>query len=143
MSGSRVGLAVLAVSLAAGPPALAANQDACLVEARRDGGQAVESARYRVAFRTRPEQIVVGEHFTLELMVCPRGDTPRPDTVRVDAEMPEHRHGMNYRARVTPEGDGRYRADGLLFHMPGHWVFIFDVRAADHTDRLTRSVQLE
>jgi hypothetical protein len=27
--------------------------------------------------------------------------------LRVDADMPEHRHGMNYRARVSPAGDGR------------------------------------
>jgi hypothetical protein len=119
------------------------NHDACLLEARRDGRPTVESARYRVTFRTRPEQIVVGEHFTLELLVCPRGETPRPDTVRVDAEMPEHRHGMNYRTTVTAEGDSRYRADGLLFHMPGHWVFIVDVRAAGQTDRLTQSIRLE
>lgn len=86
---------------------------------------------------------MVGEHFTLELLVCPRGETPRPDTVRVDAEMPEHRHGMNYRALVTAEAPGRYRADGLLFHMPGRWELIFEVRASGRSDRLTRSIELE
>jgi hypothetical protein len=31
----------------------------------------------------------------------------------------------------------------MLFHMPGRWVFIFDVRAGGQTDRLTRSFELE
>jgi hypothetical protein len=137
-------LVVLTTVLAGSPPALAASGDAaCRVEARLDGAQTIESARYQVAFYTRPERMVVGEHFTVELLVCPRGETPQPDSVRVDAQMPEHRHGMNYTATVMPQGDGRYRAEGMLFHMPGRWVFIFDVRAGGQTDRLTRSFELE
>ena len=96
-----------------------------------------------MAYRTQPRRIEVGQHFTVELAVCPRGETPPPESVRVDAYMPEHRHGMNYRAAVVEEGAGRYRADGLLFHMPGRWEFIFEVRAAGRTDRLTRSFELE
>jgi len=30
-----------------------------------------------------------------------------------------------------------------MFHMPGRWEFIFDVRADGRTDRLTRSMTLE
>jgi YtkA-like len=136
-------LAVLAAASFGLPPRLARSGDACVADPRPEGDQAVESARYRVAYHTRPERIAVGEHFAIELTVCPRGDTPRPDSVRVDAQMPEHRHGMNYHATVTPQGEGRYRAEGLLFHMPGRWVFIFEVRAAGQTDRLSRSFQLE
>ena len=39
--------------------------------------------------------------------------------VEVPARMPEHRHGMNYRPSLTPQGPGRWRADGLLWHMAG------------------------
>ena len=136
-------LGVLSTVLLGLPAGLAATPEACVVDPRRDDGQTLESARYLVAYRTRPKRIAVGEHFAVELMVCPRGDTPRPDSVRVDAQMPEHRHGMNYQATVTSQGDGRYRADGLLFHMPGRWVFIVEVRAAGQTDRLSRSFELE
>jgi len=134
---------VLTAVLSGPLAAPATDGDACTIEAQLDGRQTVESARYRVAYRTQPERIVVGEHFALELTVCPHGRTPQPDTVRVDAQMPEHRHGMNYKATITSQGDGRYRAEGLLFHMPGRWVFIFDVRAAGQTDRVTASFQLE
>ena len=57
--------------------------------------------------------------------------------------MPEHRHGMNYKVSVKPEAGGRYRADGLLFHMPGRWELIFELRAAGQTDRLTFSEIIE
>jgi hypothetical protein len=136
-------LAVLAAVLAGPLVAPATDGDACTIDARLDGRQTVESARYRVAFRTQPARIAVGEHFALELTVCPHGRTPQPDTVRVDAQMPEHRHGMNYNASVTSQGDGRYRAEGLLFHMPGKWQFVFDVERPGRTERLTADVVVE
>ena len=107
------------------------------------GAQVVESARYAVAYRTEPERIAVGKHFSVEMAVCPKGGTPPPESVRVDAHMPEHRHGMNYKTLVVPAAGGHYRADGLMFHMPGRWEFIFEVRSAGKTDRLTQSQVLE
>jgi hypothetical protein len=50
---------------------------------------------------------------------------------------------MNYRARVSPRGDGRYRAEGLLFHMPGKWQLVFDVERPGRTERLTADVVVE
>ena len=54
-------------------------------------------------------------------------------SLAVDADMPAHRHGMNYRASVTALGDGRFRADGLMFHMAGRWRILFDLPASDVT----------
>lgn len=115
----------------------------CGASVAGDGQDAVESAGYVVVYRPRPSPIIVGRHFSLDLAVCPRGDAPPPATVRVDAHMPEHRHGMNYKAVVTPEAGDRYRADGLLFHMPGRWELVFEIRAPGRADRLTRSLELE
>ena len=50
-----------------------------------------------------------------------------PENVAVDAWMPEHRHGMNYRPTVTRLAPGRWRAEGLMFHMPGRWELVFTV----------------
>jgi len=61
----------------------------------------------------------------------------------VDAWMPEHRHGMNYKPSVVALGAGRYRADGLMFHMSGRWEFVFEVRTAGKIERLAHSVRLE
>ena len=107
------------------------------------GGRQIESQRFLVGFRTQPEEIAVGKHFSVEFAVCPKGGTLAPESLRVDAHMPEHRHGMNYKAAVSPAPGGHYRADGLMFHMPGRWEFVFDVRSGGRTDRLTQSVVLE
>ena len=106
------------------------------------GARKVESERYVLSFRTQPEQVAVSRHFAVEMAVCPKGGQPAPESVRVDGFMPEHNHGMNYRAVVTPAGDGRYDAAGLMFHMPGKWDFIFEIRSAGKTDRLTSTVVL-
>ena len=107
------------------------------------GARQIESDRYVVAYRTRPEKIAVGQHFAMDLAVCPRGGQPAPESVRVDAHMPEHRHGMNYRTTVKPAESGRYLAEGFMFHMPGRWEFIFEVRGAGKTDRVASGVTLE
>ena len=107
------------------------------------GAKQVESARYSVGFRTQPEKIQVGKHFSVELAACPKAGARPPESLRVDAQMPEHRHGMNYKAEVTAAPGGRFRAEGLMFHMPGRWEFIIDVRSEGKTDRLTQSVVLQ
>ena len=99
---------------------------------------------WQVTFVPKPAPIVVGRHFSLELAVCPRDPAARVTAVRVDADMPAHRHGMNYAAQVSALGGDRYRADGLMFHMPGRWRFIFELTLADgQVARLTREVELQ
>jgi hypothetical protein len=107
------------------------------------GGTQLESARFTLGFRTEPEKISVGSHFTVEVAACPKAGVPVPDSVSVDAHMPEHRHGMNYKVQVAAAPAGHYRATGLMFHMPGRWEFVFDVRSGDRTDRLTRSILVQ
>jgi len=107
------------------------------------GAHTVESERYVLSYRAKPEKIAVSQHFTVEIVVCPKGGHPAPEGVRVDGFMPEHNHGMNYKAVVKPAGGGRYEASGLMFHMPGKWDFIFEVRGGGKTDRMTATVMLQ
>ena len=104
------------------------------------GGQAqkIQSAHYLVLYRTQPAPLKVGQHFAVEFAVC-----PTPESVRIDATMPEHKHGMNYRPTVTATGDGRYRADGLMLHMAGKWELAFEVRAKDAVERVVQVLSLE
>jgi hypothetical protein len=109
------------------------------------GAPVLESAGYALAWRTQPAPIVVGKHFAVDIVVCPKAGGAQPQSLRVDAQMPEHRHGMNYKASVTVvngEGPGRYRAEGLMFHMPGRWELLFELRGAA-TERLTAEVMLK
>lgn len=130
----------LAAALLAGAPVLHAQTCPTQIES----GRRVESARHVIAYRTDPARIAVGKPFAVDLVICPRASGTRIEEVRVDGHMPEHRHGMNYTARVKAQGEpGRYRAEGLMFHMPGKWEFLFDVRDAKGTERLQQAFTLQ
>ena len=102
-------------------------------------GTRLESSRYVVAFQATPE---VGKFFALEIAACSKPGSPAPENLKVDAHMPEHRHGMNYAPAVKQTAPGRWRAEGLMFHMPGKWEFVFELRAAGKTDRMASAFHL-
>ena len=112
-------------------------------ESLRGERRTIENSRYAVAYVTSPAAVEVGRHFVVDFAVCPRAGAPAPQDVRVDANMPEHRHGMNYRASVVRSPAGAYRADGMLFHMPGRWDITFDIVAGNRTDRLIGTMRVE
>jgi hypothetical protein len=132
----RFATALLAVLLAS--PALAD----CPLDLGRGTGWVVFSDHYMLAFRSDPIGIETGEPFALILNVCTKNGKPA-ELVAVDAQMPEHRHGMNYRPSIVGADNGRYRAEGLVFHMPGRWELTFDVRAGEETERLTHDIILK
>ena len=103
----------------------------------------IDGTRYIIVFKTVPQAVKVGTHFAVDFAVCPRAPGEAPSAVRVDANMPAHRHGMNYRPVVTTKSGELFRAEGLLFHMPGRWDLTFDVDAGGRTERLTSTLQLE
>ena len=103
------------------------------------GGNFVDAPRYSLSYRTQPARISVGEHFALDFSVCAKDGRPPPGAVAVDAWMPAHKHGMNYKAGVKSYGGGRFYATGLMFHMPGLWQFLFDVDG----ERITETIPIE
>jgi cytochrome c peroxidase len=122
--------------LAAGGLALGGAAAACTPPLE---GTRLESARFVLAFK--PERLSVAQHFALDVAVCAKS-AAAPESIRVDAHMPEHRHGMNYAPQVKTVGPGRWRAEGLMLHMPGKWEFVFEIRAAGKTDRLAHPLTL-
>jgi hypothetical protein len=102
-------------------------------------GARVESERLAISYWTIPAKIEVGQPFVLELAACSKGGAPVSERVKLDAHMPVHRHGMNYRTKVVQLAPGRFHSEGWLFHMPGEWEFLFDLGP----ERLTRSVRIE
>jgi YtkA-like len=108
----------------------------CPLDLGRGTGLVVFSSHYMVAFRPEPMRIEVGEPFSLLFNVCTKNDKPA-ELVAIDAQMPEHKHGMNYRPTIVSLGNGRYRVDGMVFHMPGRWELAIDVRAGEESERLS------
>ena len=107
------------------------------------GAQTLRSVHYTIAYRTQPAKIIVGKHFSIDIVACANGVSPSPSAVAVDAFMPDHGHGMNYKATVRATGNAHFRADGLMFHMPGRWDLMVEVQGADGSERLTRSIVIE
>ena len=85
----------------------------------------VESARHVVNVRPAPTPLPLNAPFAVEFTACAKNGAAEPPPV-LDAWMPSHRHGMNYKPKLFTLGPGQYRAEGLLFHMPGRWELLFD-----------------
>lgn len=125
----RLGAAALGLALAAGAGACTPALE----------GTRLESPRFVLAFKQTP--IAVGRHFSIDVAACAKNGTA-PENLKVDALMPEHRHGMNYAPTVTKTGAGLWHAEGLMFHMPGKWEFVFELRSKDSSDVLRSSFAL-
>lgn len=127
MAGSRRrGAALLAFALLTGADATRSCEPL-------QGARRAETERYVVTYRAVPAPLVPARHFALDIGVCPKAGKPA-GSLRIDAIMPEHGHGMAYSPSVKPLGGGRFRAEGLMFHMPGRWRLVFDLgddRAVD------------
>lgn len=106
-------------------------------EGRLATGASVQAA-WQVAGPGGTTAIEPSRHFSLQVRLCPAG----AELLAVDATMPAHRHGMNYRPSLHPLGDGRWRVDGLLFHMSGAWELALDVRLGERRERLRQAIEL-
>jgi hypothetical protein len=142
-----VGIAGLVSSgdAAAQAPAGLAEDSACGSVLDASQRQLLTAGGHGLAYAVQPHPLVVGRHFALDIVVCPR---PRPGlaapvALRVDADMPAHRHGMNYRPTVRALGAGRYRAEGLMLHMPGRWRLLFELSVDGRIERLSHDIDLE
>lgn len=117
--------------------------DACAAALKATQPWVAEAEGVRVLFVAQPAAVPVGRHFEIDFVVCHGAQVRGDARVRVDADMPAHRHGMNYRAAVSPLADGVQRAQGMMFHMPGTWRVIFDVALDGRTQRATREIEVQ
>lgn len=64
-------------------------------------------------------------------------------TITVDGGMPQHDHGLPTAPQVTAYlGEGRYRIEGVRFHMAGWWEFKLAIKATQGKDRVTFNLAL-
>jgi hypothetical protein len=105
-----------------------------------------EKETYRVSFKPKPNPIPLVEAFEIDVQVRrhPSGEPVGPVvSLKVDAAMPEHRHGMTTQPRVTRGEGGWFHVDGMMFHMPGHWEIYFDVIEGAVSERATFEIEME
>jgi len=130
---TRVPRALPALVLAAAVPAWAA------CPPPPEAGERLDAWPVQLAWRAQGGAVAVSRPFALLVTLCPEDAR----LVRVDATMPEHRHGMNYRPSIRALGGGQWRAEGLLWHMGGRWELRLDVEAAGATHTLRQSLTLK
>jgi len=133
----RVGIAPVAAVLAAtlSMPALAC-------PAADQGYRRLASPDAEIAYRWEPAELKVGQFFTAEVVACRLPASAALRGIAVDATMPAHGHGMNYRPTAARTGPDRFRFTGLMLHMPGRWRVTFDLFHDDKRTRLTHEVSL-
>ncbi|MEK9725404.1 MAG: hypothetical protein VW405_18260 [Rhodospirillaceae bacterium] len=101
----------------------------------------VDNPVLKFAYRTDPATIAVGKPFSVEVIAC-GANGEAPDAIAMDAGMPHHGHGMNYKPSMRKLGPGHAAFDGLVFHMPGRWMMQFDVTVGGSKTRVTQPVTL-
>ncbi len=101
-----------------------------------------ESGSFAVTLSPAGGEILDNKHFSLDLSIEAKkgGGTI---TAVVDADMPAHRHGMNTKPVIADQGNGKYKVDGMLFHMAGDWVIFVDVTRGEVTERASFPVLVE
>lgn len=83
--------------------------------------------------------------FTITVETFEDSDCTRPyiaDAASIDSWMPHHRHGMNVAPRISADGPGRWRAEGMLMHMSGLWEIDVDLVRDGRTERAQWMVDL-
>ncbi len=58
-----------------------------------------------------------------------------PVELEIDAGMKAHNHGMNVNPQIKALGNGQFKVEGLLFHMPGDWFLSFVIRRGAMSDK--------
>jgi hypothetical protein len=85
------------------------------------------AGKYLVCWRALGGQVPRNEDFELEVWVLRDGAPVRGAQLVVNGGMPEHGHGMLRVPRAQERADGSYLVEGMLLHMRGRWVLLFDV----------------
>lgn len=85
-----------------------------------------------IGIQLEPAEPEVGVPFIIFIDTC-RTDA-NIDQIEVDAIMPQHNHGMNYQPTVAQLSQQRFKASGLVLHMPGLWQFSIVLRADNEQD---------
>ena len=99
---------------------------------------------FKISFETELDPIEINKiHSWVITVQTSSGVAVAEADVSVLGGMPLHDHGMPTRPRVTEYlGDGRYRLEGMRFHMNGRWEVSVTVKADDKIDTVVITLDL-
>ena len=81
----------------------------------------IKGSLYTVEF---DQKFPMNELFEFTFKVSP---TSEKISIKVDATMPSHGHGMTTDPKVEKMSPGVYKVRGMQLHMTGEWVLTFEV----------------
>ena len=104
-----------------------------------------EQGAWRVSYKPEGAAIPVKQLHSWTLHIERADGSPVTDAViAVDGDMPEHRHGLPTRPRVTRHlGNGDYLVEGVKFQMGGWWVMEFTISSGGRSDIARFNLQLQ
>jgi hypothetical protein len=98
---------------------------------------------FRVSYVSAPTPVPMLAVHSWTLTIVDADEHPVDDaTLVVLGGMPAHAHGLPTTPAVANLGAGRYRVDGLKFHMPGAWVVAFRIKAKAGIDSVSFALEL-
>ena len=94
---------------------------------------------WKVTYTPTPDNMPLNEVFEITTWVEGESDVT---SLRVDAAMPAHGHGMMTDPVTTLQEDGSYKTTGMLLSMPGDWEIYFDIDNGETVERAQDDVTL-
>ena len=98
---------------------------------------------YAVQYESTLDPIEINRMHSWILVVTRDGAPVEGAEIAASGGMPAHDHGMPTRPRITAElGGGRYRLDGMRFHMNGDWEIVLEINADGSRDTVVIALVL-
>jgi len=100
---------------------------------------------FTVSYKTDPEPIPFLKFFKINFKFEPNNgqDIPEDLKIAIEADMPEHQHGMNVNPKLFKVDKNNYRVEGMKFHMLGYWEIYLTLRSSKKEDKISFSYFLE
>lgn len=114
-------------------------------DAAGETGREWVSARgvYQVSIESSIEPIEINRIHSWVLHITADGEPVSGATISVIGGMPAHDHGLPTSPRITEDlGRGRYRLEGMRFHMNGDWEVSINIDAGGKTDTVVIALTL-
>ncbi|HAK52878.1 MAG TPA: auxin-binding protein [Gammaproteobacteria bacterium] len=103
-----------------------------------------ESDAFQVTYSSAINPIAINKMHEWILDIKTSDGTPVTDAeVVINGGMPAHNHGLPTSPKVTQNlGQGKYRVEGVRFHMSGYWEMRVTVKANGIEDTVVISLEL-
>ena len=94
------------------------------------------SGYFHISYQSELEPITINRIHNWVLHIeTPEGDPVSGAKVSVSGGMPLHNHGLPTDPKVTTDlGRGKYKLEGLRFHMRGYWELIVIIEIQGRRD---------